>query len=63
VSRRKARYRAKIHKSDIAAYLRSGWDLDGETMPSGGMVTIVWLKDDRPADMPETAEMMGGLWQ
>jgi hypothetical protein len=63
VSRRKARYRARIHKADIPRFLFSGWDVDGDEMPSGNMVTIVWFKDDRPSDMPETAEMVGGLWQ
>jgi hypothetical protein len=63
VSRRKAKYRARIHKSDIGRFMVSGWDIDPDAMPSGGMVTIVWYGTDRPSDMPPGCEVIGGVWQ
>lgn len=62
MSRRKARYRARIHKSDIARYVFSGWDTEGDITASG-MVTIVWFKDDQPGDKPPGMETVGGVWQ
>jgi hypothetical protein len=59
------RYKARVHKNDLAEWMRSSWDVDDEELPIGDMRPIVWRHAWQPLAWPVGWRVVraGRVWQ
>jgi hypothetical protein len=59
------RYTASVPRDDVAFYLASGWELDGDATPSRDYVPICWRRATRPTALPLGWRVVraGRVWQ